>query len=182
MMMNKIARLLSLRLFLYTACLLLSKHAVAEIRDAESYFFNESFGNFAEELVNAKDEGKKGVLLMFQQADCPYCHRMRTTVLNQERVQDYYRENFLIFHVDIEGDIEITDFNGQQLLEKDFAFRKNRVRATPVFAFFDLNGKRVARFTGATTDIDEFMLLGNYVVNEIYKTMSFNRYKREQQK
>jgi len=72
MMMNKIARLLSLRLFLYTACLLLSKHAVAEIRDAESYFFNESFGNFAEELANAKDEGKKGVLLMFQQADCPY--------------------------------------------------------------------------------------------------------------
>ena len=119
---------------------------------------------------------------MFQQADCPYCHRMRTTVLNQVRVQDYYRENFLIFDVDIEGDIEITDFNGQQLLEKDFAFRKNRVRATPVFAFFDLNGKRVARYTGATPDVDEFMLLGNYVVNEIYKTMSFNRYKRDQQK
>jgi thioredoxin-related protein len=51
-----------------------------------------------------------------------------------------------------------------------------------VFAFFDLNGKRVARYTGATPDVDEFMLLGNYVVNEIYKTMSFNRYKREQKK
>ena len=180
--MNKIARLLFLRLFLHATCLLISTHAVADVRDAESYFFNESFGNFAEELVNAKDEGKKGVLLMFQQADCPYCHRMRTTVLNQKRVQDYYRENFLIFHVDIEGDIEIIDFNGQQLLEKDFAFRKNRVRATPVFAFYDLNGKRVARYTGATTGVDEFMLLGKYVVDGKYNTMSFNRYKREQQK
>jgi thioredoxin-related protein len=181
-MISKIARFLSLALLFHTACLLLSMHAVAEVRDAESYFFNETFGNFAEELVNAKEQGKKAVLLMFQQQDCPYCHRMRTTVLNQKRVQDYYRESFLIFQVDIEGDLEITDFNGQPMLEKDFAFRKNRVRATPVFAFFDLSGKRVARYTGATTDADEFMLLGNYVVNEIYRTMSFNRYKRDQQK
>jgi thioredoxin-related protein len=163
-------------------CSLVATQATAESRDPESFFFNESFGDFEEELVNAKDEGKKGVLLMFQQADCPYCHRMRMTVLNQKRVQDYYREKFLIFHVDIEGDIEITDFNGQQLLEKDFAFRKNRVRATPVFAFYDLNGKRVARYTGATTDVDEFMLLGKYVVDGKYNTMSFNRYKRELQK
>ena len=177
--MYRCSRLMRLILLV---CSLVATQATAESRDPESFFFNESFGDFEEELLNAKDEDKKGVLLMFQQADCPYCHRMRTTVLNQERVQHYYRENFLIFHVDIEGDIEITDFSGQQLLEKDFAFRKNRVRATPVFAFFDLNGKRVARYTGATPDVDEFMLLGNYVVNEIYKTMSFNRYKREQQK
>lgn len=159
----------------------MSLHAAAEERDPDAYFFNETFGDYSEELANAKEQGKRGVLLMFVQQDCPYCQRMRTTVLNQKRVQDYYRKNFLAFDVDIEGDIEITDFSGQQLLEKDFAFRKNRVRATPVFAFFDLEGKRVARYTGATTDVDEFMLLGKYVVNEIYKTMSFNRYKREQQ-
>ncbi len=155
--------------------------AMSEIRDPQAYFFNESFGNFREELENARDEGKKGVLIMFQQDDCPYCLRMRTSVLNQSAVQDYYRKNFLIFHVDIEGDLEITDFKGQQTVEKDFAFQQNRVRATPVFAFFDLSGERVARYTGATTDIDEFMLLGQYVVGEIYKSMSFNRYKREQQ-
>ena len=177
--MYRYSRLMRLILLV---CSLVATQAAAETRDPESFFFNESFGDFEEELVNAKDESKKGVLLMFQQADCPFCYRMRTTILNQRKVQDYYRENFLIFHVDIEGDIEVTDFNGQQLLEKDFAFRKNRVRATPVFAFYDLNGKRVARYTGATTDVDEFMLLGNYVVNEIYKTMSFNRYKRDQQK
>ena len=180
--MQKLNRMYRCSRLILLVCSLVATQATAETRDPESFFFNESFGDFAEELVNAKDEGKKGVLLMFQQADCPYCHRMRTTVVNQKRVQDYYRENFLIFHVDIEGDIEITDFNGQQLLEKDFAFRKNRVRATPVFAFYDLDGKRVARYTGATTDVDEFMLLGKYVVDGKYNTMSFNRYKREQQK
>ena len=162
-------------------CLLLSMHTMAELRDPETNFFNESFGNFDEELVNARDQVKKGVLLMFQQEDCPYCARMRETVLNQKRVQEYYRENFLIFHVDIEGDVEITDFDGQPTVEKDFAFKQNRVRATPVFAFFDLDGKRIARYTGATTDIDEFMLLGQYVIDGEFAAMSFNRYKREHQ-
>jgi len=161
--------------------LLLGGHqALAETRDPEAFFFSESFGMFDEELANARDQGKKGVLIMFQQDECPYCHRMRTTVLNQKKVQEYYRQHFLIFHVDIEGDLEITDFSGQAMAEKDFAFKKNRVRATPVFAFFDLNGARVARYTGATTDVDEFLLLGQYVVAGEYESMSFNRYKREQ--
>ena len=161
-------------------CLAFTVQATAETRDPESFFFNDSFGDFEEELEIAKGEGKKGILIMFQQDECPYCKRMRSTVLNQKRVQDYFQQNFLIFHVDIEGDIEITDFTGQRMLEKDFAFKKNRVRATPVFAFFDLEGKRVTRYTGATTKIEEFMLLGQYVVDEIYRSMSFNRYKREQ--
>jgi thioredoxin-related protein len=155
--------------------------AMAEVRNPQRYFFNESFGNFEEELDNAREQGKQGILIMFQQADCPYCHRMRATVLNQPRVQDYFREHFLIFDVDIEGDVEITDFSGTTMTEKDFAFRQNRVRATPVFAFFNLDGERTARYTGATTDVDEFMLLGKYVVDGVYGSMSFNRYKREQQ-
>ena len=159
-----------------------SAQSLTDVRDPQSYFFNESFGNFEEELENARDEGKKGILIMFQQEDCPYCHRMRATVLNRPSVQDYFRQHFLIFHVDIEGGLEITDLSGQQTIEKDFAFKQHRVRATPVFAFFDLDGARIARYTGATTDVDEFMLLGRYVVGEIYKSMSFNRYKREQQK
>ncbi len=154
--------------------------AGAETRDPESFFFDESFGQFDEELERAQEEGKKGVLIMFQQEECPYCHRMRESVLNQKKVQDYYRQHFLVFQVDIEGELEITDFSGQHTLEKDFAFKQNRVRATPVFAFFDLNGARVARYTGATTDVDEFLLLARYVVNEEFRSMSFNRYKRQQ--
>ena len=174
-------RLCRFILVILAASLAFSASAGVDTRDPQSFFFDESFGMFDEELARANDEGKKGVLIMFQQDECPYCHRMRLTVLNQASVQDYYRKHFLIFHVDIEGDLEITDFHGEPMLEKEFAFRKHRVRATPVFAFFDLVGNRVARYTGATTDIGEFLLLGQYVVDEKYKSMSFNRYKRQQQ-
>ncbi len=54
------------------------------------------------------------------------------------------------------------------------------MRATPVFAFFDLDGNYIkrARFTGATRDKDEFMLLGKYVVEQAYNDQTFTRYKR----
>jgi len=72
----------------------------------------------------------------------------------------------------------VTDFNGNPMTQKDFALKQFRVRATPVFAFFDLDGNLVARYTGATRDADEFMQLGRYVVDEAYKQTTFTRYKR----
>lgn len=149
-------------------------------RDPEQHFFHESFGDFTEELETARAEGKQGVLLMFEMDECPFCHRMKRTVLNQPDVQEYFREHFKIFPVDIEGDVEIVDFKGRQTTMKDFAFQQYRVRATPVFAFFDLDGKYIkrARFTGATRDKDEFLLLGRYVVERAYEKQSFTRYKR----
>lgn len=149
-------------------------------RDPYKHFFDETFGDFTEELETARSEGKKGILLFFEMDECPFCHYMKTTVLNQPRVQDYFKANFLSFPVDIEGDIEITDFEGRTMTQKDFAFKINRVRATPVFAFYDLSGKRVARYTGKTSGVEEFLLLGQYVVDGAYRDTSFTRYKREQ--
>jgi len=148
----------------------------------ELEFFDQSFGDFSEELSMAKEEGKSGVFIYFQMDDCPFCHRMKTTILNQPDVVAYFKKHFKIFQVDIEGDIEMTDFDGTVTTQKDFSLKKHRVRATPVMAFFDLTGKRIVRYTGATSTKAEFMLLGEYVLNQHYKTSSFTRYKRQQRK
>lgn len=148
-------------------------------RDPYEFFFNETFGDFTEELQVARDEGKKGILIFFEMNECPFCHWMKDHVLNRPDVQAYYREHFLSFPVDIEGDVEVTAFSGEVMAQKDFAFKKNRVRATPVFAFFDLEGERIHRFTGRTRDSKEFMLLGRYVAEGHYQETSFTRFKRQ---
>lgn len=147
-------------------------------RDPLTFFFNETFGNFAEELAQAGDQGKKGVLVFYEMDECPFCHFMKQNVLNQPAVQDYYREHFLNFMVDIGGDIEITDFAGKQTTQKDFA-KVARVRATPVIAFYDLSGKEVFRHTGRTSGVDEFLLMGKFIAEGMYKTQKFTVYKRE---
>ncbi len=147
-------------------------------KNPEEHFFDATFGDFSEELDTAKEQGKKGIVIFFEMDECPFCHWMKTNVLNQQNVQEYYKKNFLIFAVDIEGDVEITNFQGKSMSQKDFSFKENRVRATPVIAFFDLQGKRVMRFTGRTSSAEEFLLLGHFVADKEYEKTKFSKYKR----
>ncbi len=167
------------RLLLFLLSLIALAPAGAETRDPARFFFQETFGNFQEEAGLARDEGKQGVMIFFEMDDCPFCHRMKTTVLNQPEVQAYFRQHFRVFSVDIEGDVEITDFQGRAITQKDFAFKQFQVRATPVFAFFDTGGKLVARYTGPTSGVEEMLWLGEYVAEGHYRDESFARYKRD---
>jgi thioredoxin-related protein len=155
-------------------------NAIAETRDAQEHFFDAKMGDFKSELANAKKEGKTGVLIMFELDDCPFCFRMKQTILNQSEVQDYYHKHFLIYPVDLKGDVAMVDFQGKATTEKAFGLEQ-RIYGTPVFDFFDLEGNRIVRFPGAAKDANEFLLLGKYVVEGAYTSMPFAKYKRQGQ-
>jgi thioredoxin-related protein len=152
--------------------------AWAEVRDPSSHFFQPKLGDLHGDLAAAKQEGKQGILLMFEMDDCPFCARMKQTVLNQSEVQDYFRRHFIIYNMDTKGDAPMTDFRGKDTSEKAFALEQ-RARATPVFIFYDLEGNVLTRYTGATQTPDEFLLLGRYVVEGHYKNAPFNVFKRQ---
>ncbi|MDD4880192.1 MAG: thioredoxin family protein [Gallionellaceae bacterium] len=158
----------------------MSLPALAEVRDPNENFFQPKLGDLKEDLAAARAEGKNGILLMFEMDDCPFCDRMKRTVLNQSQVQDYFRQHFIIYPMDTRGDAAMVDFKGKDTNEKSFALEQ-RARATPTFIFYDLDGNEMARFTGATQTVDEFMLLGRFVVGGVYKDMKFNVYKRQAQ-
>jgi len=170
-------RLRTLQVLAFWLLCLAGGVASAESRDVQKFFFDQQLGDFKAELVNAKHDGKRGILLMFEQEDCPWCARMKSTILNQSEVQDYYKKNFLIFAVDIKGDTTLVDFQGNETTEKKFS-EKMRVRATPVFAFIDVDGNLAYRFTGASKDMNEFLMLGHYVADGAYKTQAFVAYKQ----
>ena len=153
-------------------------------RDPYQYFFEQTLGDLSEELQIAKDEGKKGVFLFFEMDECPFCHRMKTTILSQSDIQDFFRQNFRSISIDIEGDLELVDFAGNTTTQKAFS-SMNRVRATPVMAFYDLEGNQVVRFTGAASGTEEFLWLTEYYLQGVYnlkdesgREISFGKYKR----
>jgi thioredoxin-related protein len=154
---------------------------LAETRDPSSHFFMPRMGDFKEELATAKQEGKQAILIMFEMDECPFCARMKANVLNQSPVQEYFRRHFLVFDVNVKGDTPVVDFKGKSTTEKAFALEQ-RARATPVFIFYDLGGNPLTRFTGATQTADEFLLLGRYVADGVYKTgVPFNVYRKQAQ-
>ena len=132
-------------LFVGLVWLLSFNLAVAETRDAQKHFFDVSLGDFQVELDDAKKDGKQGVLLMYLLDDCPFCFRMKQTILNQSEVQDYYQKHFSIFPIDLKGDVAMVDFKGKTTTEKAFGIEQ-RIYGTPVFDFFDLEGNRIVRF------------------------------------
>ena len=152
-------------------------------RDPYQYFFQASLGDFTEELEIARDAGKRGVFVFFEMDDCPFCHRMKQTVLNQPDVQDYFTQRFHPLSVDVEGDIEIVAFDGAHMTQKEFA-RRHRARATPMLAFFDLDGNLVFRYVGAPSGKREFLWMGEYIADGVYlqkddtgRNIRFARYK-----
>lgn len=166
-----------MRHLLIALFLLFATPGWAETRDPGSHFFQPKFGDFQAELAAAKQQGKKGVFLFFELDDCPFCARMKSTILNQADVQDAYRAQFLLYPIDVNGDTQMIDFQGKETTEKAFAFA-HRVRATPTLLFFGLDGKLLTRHTGPTKDKAEFLLLGRYVAEGAYATQPFALYKQ----
>lgn len=146
----------------------------ASAADADR-FFDQNLGDLPVELKAAKQAGKQGVLLMFEAEGCPYCRKMRQQVLNRDDVQAYFRRHFAIFSVDAFGDVPITDFSGRATTEKAYA-RALKIRGTPTFVIVGLDGRELARLSGATRDAEEFMQFGRYVAEGHYKTLSMEQY------
>lgn len=140
-----------------------------------SQLFDQSIGDFKAELADALKEGKKGVVIMFEAEDCPFCRRMKAQVLNREDVQAYYRKHFAIFAVDIFGSVTIADFAGKSYTEKEYAIAQ-KLRGTPTFLFIGAGGKEMTRYIGATRDAQEFMELGRYVAEGHWRSKGFGEF------
>jgi thioredoxin-related protein len=170
--------------FTILLCLLPALLQAAVTRDPYQYFFQPSLGDLTEELEIAREEGKQGIFIFFEMDECPFCHRMKETMLNQPDVQAYFAERFHSLSMDIEGDIEMVDFAGTDMTQKEFA-RQNRVRATPLLVFFDLEGKPLLKYVGAPSSKQELIWMGEFVAEKVYlqkddtgRNIRFVRYKR----
>lgn len=152
------------------------------VQAEEGAFFDETFGNFQEELETAVDENKKGIFIFFHMDECPFCHRMKTTIMTEPDVIDFYKSNFLTFEFDIEGSNDVVDFDGTEGTAQQIAEKKYRVRATPVMMIFDLQGKPLLKYTGPTRTKDEFKWLAEFVLDGAYEKQSFTKYKRERKR
>ena len=153
-------------------------------RDPYQYFFQQSLGDLVEELEIAREQGKQGIFVFFEMDECPFCHRMKQTVLNQPEVQEYFGERFHSLVIDIEGDLEMVDFAGTDTTQKEFA-RQNRVRATPLLVFYDLQGEAIFKYVGAPSGVQEFLWMGEFIADKVYlqkddsgRNIRFARYKR----
>lgn len=96
-------------------------------------WMRDTFKDLGEDLDEANAEGKR-LLVMFEQRGCVYCTKMHKEVFPKPAIAQMIEDNYFVVQLNLHGDIEVTDFDGEVLPEKDMA-RKWGVLFTPTMMF-----------------------------------------------
>lgn len=92
-------------------------------------WLRDTFKDLQEDHAEAKAEGKR-LLMLVEQRGCLYCRDMHEKTFPDPRVNALLKEDYFPVQINLHGDIEIIDVDGEELSEKDAA-RKWGVLFTP---------------------------------------------------
>ena len=109
-------------------------------------WFANSFLDIREDVSEAAAAGKR-VLLYFYQDGCPYCKKLLDTNLALQDTVTKTRRHYEVVAINMWGDREVTDFEGELTTEKKFA-QALRVMFTPTLLFLDEQGTVILRVNG----------------------------------
>ena len=147
-------------------------------------WYYDSFLDLREDMAEAQRQGKT-LMIVWEQRGCPYCKRMNEVNFRLPRLVQKIKDHFLVIRLNLWGDREITDFDGEVTKEKDLA-NKWRVLFTPTLQFFPKTAAEMAGKTGVDGEVVRipgyfkpfhFYFLLHYAQTEGYKTQpSFQRW------
>jgi thioredoxin-related protein len=97
-------------------------------------WMRDTFKDLSEDLAEANAEGKR-LMILIEQRGCIYCRKMHEEVFPVPEVAQYIEENYFVVQINMFGDVEVTDFDGTALPEKEMVRRWGAL-FTPTIMFF----------------------------------------------
>ncbi len=92
-------------------------------------WLRDTFKDLQEDYAEAKSEGKR-LLVLVEQRGCLYCRDMHEKTFTDPRVRTMLEDDYFPVQINLHGDIEIIDLDGEEMSEKAAA-RKWGVLFTP---------------------------------------------------
>ncbi|MBF0265488.1 MAG: thioredoxin fold domain-containing protein [Gammaproteobacteria bacterium] len=139
-------------------------------------WFKNSFLDLSEDIEEAKQNNKKGIIVYFGQKHCAYCLALMKNDFGQEDIATYTKKYFDVVPINIWGSKEVTLPNGKVVTEKEFAI-KEKADLTPSLVFYNSEGKRIFMLRGYYPPY-KFRAALEYIAEEYYKQESFANYIR----
>lgn len=81
-------------------------------------WMQETFKDLREDLADANAQGKR-LMLLVEQRGCIYCTKMHEEVYVIPEIEAMLEEDFYVVQINMFGDLEVTDFDGVTMAEKD---------------------------------------------------------------
>jgi thioredoxin-related protein len=148
----------------------------------QPWFLN-SLLDLRDDLKEAAEQGKR-LAILWEQRGCPYCREMHRVNLARPEIAEYVKTHFNVIQLNMWGDREVTDFDGQVLSEKKLA-QKARVVFTPTIQFFPATLAETGGKAGAEAEVFRmpgyfkpfhFLSMFEYVYTKGYKEAPFQRW------
>lgn len=136
-------------------------------------WFKDSFLEFADDIEEAADEGRR-VMIIFHQDNCPYCNALVERNLSQAHIEEKVRKHFDVIAVNMWGDRDVVSVGGKSFSEKEFA-KALRVQFTPTILIFDEEGKIALRLNGYLPP-ERFEAALDYAAGKMESRMTYNEY------
>lgn len=137
-------------------------------------WFKKSFLALDEDLQEAVDAGKFGLVVYFGQKRCAYCKKLMDVNFGQNEIVEYTRQHFDVVPIDIWSPEEVTTPDGRTMSERDYAISLN-TNFTPSLVFYDKEGHIALRLRGYYPPY-QFQAALEYVADGHYKRERFPVY------
>lgn len=130
-------------------------------------WFKDSLLNLRDDLEDARQANKLGIVLFFSERTCSYCKKFLNTTLADPAIRQDLQNRFDVIGLEVLSDLEITDVAGRAQPVKDFALSEG-ARFTPTLVFYAIDGTRMVRIVGYYPP-DKFRGVLAYVAGGHYK-------------
>lgn len=164
-----------------------SRAAAAPVLTEDGYYredwFIETFLELADDHDAARKRGKRFAVI-WELKGCPYCKETHFVNFARPDIRAFASSNFDILPLNIIGARKVTDFDGEELSEKQLA-AKYGVKFTPTIQFFrdspealkalPAQKREVIRIPGYLRP-DDFLDVFRFVQQKSYESKTFREF------
>lgn len=138
-------------------------------------WFKASFLDLSEDIQEAKQQNKLGIIVYFGQQHCPYCeYLLKINWGEKQDIVAYTQHYFDVIAIDIWGQLPVVTPDGIETTERVYSEQAD-TRFTPTLLFYNIEGKEIFRLRGYYPPY-KFRAALDYVIGGYYAKQNFSEY------
>lgn len=139
-------------------------------------WFKDSLLDLPEDLNDARESGKRGIIVMFSQKNCSHCQAFIETTLNEPAIRQRLQQHYDVIGLDIFSDNVLTTVDGVETSVREYAERA-RARLTPALIFYGIEQKKLVKIIGFYPP-EKFNRVLDYIEGGHYQQVKLGQYLR----
>ena len=140
-------------------------------------WFKESLYDLQGDLQEARDAGKKGIMVFFSAKTCSYCLAILEKAFKEKDIVQRLSSNYDVIGLDVFSDNELVDPRGKSHWTKDFAVLE-KAKFTPTMIFYGEGGATQLRLLGYQSP-EKIRTVLNYLEGDNYMRVNLRQFMKQ---